>query len=135
MTGIDCNNCGRNVVPRLWHYERPFFEGAAYMRTQHICPFCGVCMYETGGELNGLGKFCAGAFLAIGGLFLALSLLGLADYGMTKMKEQWRAWTAIPAPVNLQHLTPPPGLAQKKEKDSRGHAAGERASGAQGGRP
>lgn len=25
------------------------------MRTQHICPFCGAVMYESGGQLNPLG--------------------------------------------------------------------------------
>ncbi len=45
---VTCPNCGRRIIPRLWHRRVAF----SYMRTQHICPFCGVCMYTTGGQLN-----------------------------------------------------------------------------------
>jgi hypothetical protein len=43
---IECPGCRRAVIPRLW------FTGGDYMsyiKTQHVCPFCGVVMYETGG--------------------------------------------------------------------------------------
>jgi hypothetical protein len=46
---ITCSGCGRQVVPRLWHYGGGTF---AYMRTQHLCPFCGAVMYETGGGVK-----------------------------------------------------------------------------------
>jgi ribosomal protein S27E len=40
---ITCANCGRQIVPRLWHYTQ-----FGVMRTQHICPFCGTILYVTG---------------------------------------------------------------------------------------
>lgn len=43
---IKCPHCGRAVVPRLWLTGGDFLT---YKRTQHLCPFCGVVMYETGG--------------------------------------------------------------------------------------
>ena len=56
MDAITCNSCNRKVVPRLWHYRlwtdrllaNRFFN-VEYMKTQHICPLCGVIMFETGG--------------------------------------------------------------------------------------
>lgn len=43
---IQCSKCGRKVVPRLWHVRKRL----SHMVTQHLCPFCGAVMYETGGE-------------------------------------------------------------------------------------
>lgn len=43
---IKCQNCGRSVVPRLWLTGGDFLT---YMTTQHLCAYCGVVMYETGG--------------------------------------------------------------------------------------
>ena len=76
MRGIECNNCGERVIPRLWFYEPPFLGGGGYMRTQHICSYCGVCMYETGGDLNPLGKFCGGVILAVVAFFASVALFG-----------------------------------------------------------
>jgi len=46
---IECPQCGRRVVPRLWHYG----GGAlTYTKVQHLCAFCGVVMYETGGGVK-----------------------------------------------------------------------------------
>ncbi len=57
MDSIRCSGCSRDVVPRLWHYS-PLFGGyIRYMITQHICPLCGVVMYETGGQLYPLVKY------------------------------------------------------------------------------
>lgn len=37
------------MVPRLWHYG----GGAlTYTKVQHLCAFCGVVMYETGGGVR-----------------------------------------------------------------------------------
>lgn len=37
------------MVPRLWHYG----GGAlSYAKIQHLCPFCGTVMYETGGGVK-----------------------------------------------------------------------------------
>ena len=48
--GVKCPECGRAVVPRL------LFTGGrspiTYRKAQHICPFCGVIMYKTGGGVN-----------------------------------------------------------------------------------
>jgi hypothetical protein len=41
-----CQNCGHAVVPRLWLTGGDFLT---YKTTQHLCPYCGVVMYETGG--------------------------------------------------------------------------------------
>lgn len=43
--------------------------------TQHMCPFCGSVMYETGGRVTPLGCFC---ILLFGGL---LGCIVLAIYG------------------------------------------------------
>ena len=76
MRGIECNNCGERVIPRLWFYEPGFLGGGGYMRTQHICCYCGVAMYETGGGLNPLGKFCLGVIVAVAAFFVCVALLG-----------------------------------------------------------
>jgi predicted RNA-binding Zn-ribbon protein involved in translation (DUF1610 family) len=48
--GVRCPECGRTVFPRL------LFKGernpVAYRKAEHVCPYCGVVMYETGGGLN-----------------------------------------------------------------------------------
>lgn len=47
---VRCPNCSRAVVPRL------VFKGErnpiAYRKAEHVCPYCGVVMYETGGGVN-----------------------------------------------------------------------------------
>jgi hypothetical protein len=69
---ISCSGCGRSVVPRLWHYGGTSFT---YMRTQHLCPFCGLVMYETGGGIRW------GCLLPMLLLIFVLAVLGyLFDY-------------------------------------------------------
>jgi len=46
---IECPNCQRAVIPRLWLTGGDY---VTYMTTQHLCPFCGVVMYETGGGIK-----------------------------------------------------------------------------------
>lgn len=67
--GIVCPDCRREVVPRLWHYGG---GTVTYMTTQHMCPFCGVVMYETGG---GIRKGCHQAVVLFSLVFVALCLL------------------------------------------------------------
>lgn len=43
---VGCPRCGRQAVPKLWHVRRRL----SYQVIQHVCPFCGVVMYETGGQ-------------------------------------------------------------------------------------
>ena len=43
---VECPNCHRGVEPQLWLIGGDLLT---YKRTQHLCPFCGVVMYETGG--------------------------------------------------------------------------------------
>jgi ribosomal protein S27E len=43
---IECPSCQRAVIPRLWFTGGDYMS---YMKTQHICPLCGIVMYETGG--------------------------------------------------------------------------------------
>lgn len=48
--GVRCPNCGRDVVPRLLlKGER---NPIAYRKAEHICPYCGAVMYESGGGVN-----------------------------------------------------------------------------------
>lgn len=54
MDTVTCPHCAKNVVPRLWHYRSQI--PLRYMKTQHICPLCGVCMYVTDGEMTTSGK-------------------------------------------------------------------------------
>jgi hypothetical protein len=46
---VQCPNCRREVVPRLWLTGG---DHMTYMTTQHLCPYCGVVMYETGGTIK-----------------------------------------------------------------------------------
>jgi ribosomal protein S27E len=46
---IVCTRCGRRIVPRLWHYGG---GRLTHTTTQHLCPFCGVVLYETGGGVR-----------------------------------------------------------------------------------
>lgn len=43
---VKCQNCGRSVLPRLWMIGGDYLT---YMTVQHLCAYCGVVMYETGG--------------------------------------------------------------------------------------
>ncbi|BCM24319.1 hypothetical protein ZMTM_05780 [Methyloradius palustris] len=43
------------------------------MRTQFLCPFCGVVFYERGGKLTGTGKFVLG-FIALCLVYMFLGL-------------------------------------------------------------
>ena len=48
--GVQCPGCQRSAVPRL------LFKGVrnpiAYRKAEHVCPYCGVIMYETGGGVS-----------------------------------------------------------------------------------
>lgn len=48
--GVRCPDCGRGVVPRL------LFKGGrnpiVFRKAEHVCPYCGVVMYVTGGGVN-----------------------------------------------------------------------------------
>lgn len=48
--GVECPGCRRAVVPRLLFINER--NVVAYRKTQHICPYCGVIMYQTGGGVN-----------------------------------------------------------------------------------
>lgn len=48
--GVRCPACSRAVVPRLWFTNKR--NPIAYRKAQHICPYCGGIMYETGGGVN-----------------------------------------------------------------------------------
>jgi ribosomal protein S27E len=48
--GVTCPECGRTVVPRLLLKGQR--NPVAYRKTEHLCPYCGVVMYETGGGVN-----------------------------------------------------------------------------------
>jgi ribosomal protein S27E len=49
---IVCTKCGKKTVPRLWHRWSVFTKKT----TEHICPYCGEVMYQTGGGLSILSK-------------------------------------------------------------------------------
>lgn len=46
---IECPRCGRAIVPRL-----NFYDGTPviFNRVQHICPFCGAVLFESGGGIR-----------------------------------------------------------------------------------
>jgi hypothetical protein len=67
--GIVCPSCQREVVPRLWHYGGGTLT---YMTTQHMCPYCGVVMYETGGNVR---QGCRQTLMLFTLVFVALCLL------------------------------------------------------------
>lgn len=56
MDHITCPSCGGKTVPRIRNY-RPSLGFFRYLKTEHQCPLCGVLMYETGGQINPIGKF------------------------------------------------------------------------------
>ena len=64
---IACTSCGRRIIPRLWHYGG---GRLTYVKTQHMCPFCGAVLYETGG---GVRRGCLLALAVFGLLFVALA--------------------------------------------------------------
>ena len=64
MDTVRCPNCQKNVVPNL-NWYRPSPEILRKTATQHICPFCGVVMYERGGGANLLAKIL-GVLVALG---------------------------------------------------------------------
>lgn len=66
---IACASCGRRIVPRLWHYGG---GRLSYMKTQHLCPFCGVVMYESGGGVRWGCVTPALALLVLVGWFFIL---------------------------------------------------------------
>lgn len=68
---ISCTSCGRRSVPRLWHHGG---GRLTYMRTQHLCPFCGVVLYETGG---GVRWGCFIVLLLVASPFIVLSVLAV----------------------------------------------------------
>ncbi|WP_139309808.1 hypothetical protein [Teredinibacter haidensis] len=57
---IDCNSCGKKCTPRLWHLKGGFFRRK---RIQHLCPYCGAVMYQSGGGI-GLGVIGIGVLFA-----------------------------------------------------------------------
>jgi hypothetical protein len=68
---IACRSCGRNIIPRLWHYGG---GRLSYARIQHICPFCGVVLYETAG---GVRWGCLLILLLFSSPFIVLFLFAL----------------------------------------------------------
>jgi ribosomal protein S27E len=46
---IECQNCGRAVVPQLWVDTRNRLEHPRFVR---LCPFCGIVMSESGGGMD-----------------------------------------------------------------------------------
>jgi ribosomal protein S27E len=61
---VSCPKCSKKSVPRLWHRGAIFTK----MKTDHLCPYCGVAMYTTGGGLSIISKL----FL----FFVSISMLG-----------------------------------------------------------
>jgi len=74
---IGCPKCARQVLPRLWHHAG---GRVTYMKTQHLCPFCGVVMYETGGRLR---RGCW-VLIAIFGLLFVAQLAVILFFRLTR---------------------------------------------------
>lgn len=58
-------------MPRLWHCGG---GRLTYARLQHLCPFCGAVMYETGG---GVRWGCLITLLFFASPFIVLSALAV----------------------------------------------------------
>lgn len=95
MDTIECAHCNRQCVPRLWHY-RPFLGALRYLKTQHMCPFCGSVMYETGGYLTPIGLFC---ILLFGGVLGCIALaMNVTDFNIVSAVATFLGigvWAAI----------------------------------------
>lgn len=120
MRGVLCNNCGERVVPRLWTYREWPLGSGGYPRTQHICSYCGACMYESGGGLNPLGKFCV--FVIAGVpifLFLILPIIAVVEPKIRKSQEflrSLRSDSAVQGPASASDRgSQNKALAGKKE--------------------
>jgi len=87
-TAITCKSCGSNVVPKLWSYGGGFFK---YSTMQHICPFCGNVLYETGGQSKGILKFLKWLFVVLAvGYFIPQKFQGMFfSYGLTFLCAYW----------------------------------------------
>ena len=72
---IVCDNCSRNIVPRLWH-----ITNLGVARTQHLCPFCGQVLFVTGPQ--GIGA----AIVALFHLVLRLINMGTRGGGRRRRK-------------------------------------------------
>jgi hypothetical protein len=79
--GVVCPGCQREVMPRLWHYD---CGSLTYMKTQHLCPFCGVVMYETGG---GVRRGFRQALVVFSIIFAALCVLLLLSQLVIKFNR------------------------------------------------
>lgn len=84
MSLTECGNCGHSCVPRLWHYGGGFLTERT---REHLCPFCGVVMYRTGGGFNGIARFLfwfqivpLSVLLLLALLVSALGRLGVPEY-------------------------------------------------------
>ncbi len=80
-TTVTCA-CGAKVIPRLWHVYGNLFSNTL---TQHICPICGMVMYETGGGFRAYVPICSAlAFLMFGLGYCAGGrwLMGLLSIGL-----------------------------------------------------
>lgn len=62
MDTLTCKSCSGAVIPRLWTHDTGLFR---HLTTQHQCPLCGHIMFETGGSINGWGKFWGLAIVLI----------------------------------------------------------------------
>jgi DNA-directed RNA polymerase subunit RPC12/RpoP len=67
---VRCPHCSRAVVPRLWLTGGDFLT---YKTTQHLCPYCGVLMYETGGTYKRVPTIITA--VSVGALLIAALLL------------------------------------------------------------
>lgn len=72
--GVMCSHCQRCVTPQLWHYAQSRFH---HLKTQHLCPFCGVVLYETGGGVKREAKFAGYALFLIPILLVIVQIVSL----------------------------------------------------------
>lgn len=71
---IQCKKCAKKIVPRLFREGGNIFQ---YPTIQHMCPFCGTVQYETGGDMNLLGKIVIYPLVVILALGVLRGCLGL----------------------------------------------------------
>jgi hypothetical protein len=72
---IQCPHCARAIVPRL-----NFYDGTpvTFNRVQHICPFCGTVLFESGGGIR--WNMLIPLLIMVGACCL-VALLGVMLYG------------------------------------------------------
>lgn len=73
---IECQSCGRAVVPQLWVDTR---DRMSHPKVRHLCPLCGMTLRVSGGGINrGMLALVIGSFSMI----LLMLIFVVMKYGL-----------------------------------------------------